>query len=74
MTADGELAHNTQPVRCAHADKDCWGKVATYSFDIDLPTLTLCEAHVWDLMAPPDRKPTLYEKAAIAEAIEGKND
>lgn len=56
--------------KCMEKSRDCWGDVATYSFDLDLPNVTLCRFHVWDLMKPT----TPAEKLAVAEAIEGRED
>ena len=59
-------------MKCGKANRDCWGEVALYSFDMDLPDLALCKGHVWELalgecpwMAPG------YVKMQVAEELEG---
>ena len=51
---------------CMQKNRDCWGDVAVYSLDLDLPNVTLCRGHVWELMQPKTR----YEKYAVAEALD----
>jgi hypothetical protein len=55
---------------CMEKGRDCWGEVATYSFDMDLPNVTLCKGHIWALSAgaPP------HVRMQYAEEMEGLSD
>jgi hypothetical protein len=59
-------------LRCMEQSKACWGEVARYQMDIDLPTVTLCKGHLWALMAPPGAP--RHVKAQVAEELEGLSD
>lgn len=53
--------------QCVQKNRDCWGEVAVYSFDMDLPNVTLCKGHVWEMM----RGAPLHQRLQAAEEIDG---
>ncbi len=69
MSFEGEGA-GVGEIVCMQKGRDCWGEVAAYAFDIDLPIVTLCKGHIWALHEPASR----YERARIAEEMEGLSD